>query len=112
MNKSCKATLFAISITVLFSSCATVFGGRVSECQRHRPSPKEPTRKIRVVALVADLVLWWPGLGIDFLTGAIYRPCRHSREGTMMGSGNKGYIPDDDENDKKNPKTKGDEVND
>ena len=97
MIKSMKCIAMFVFITMVFTSCATVFGGRVSLCQRHRPSAKEPTRRIRVVALVADLVLWWPGLGIDFLTGAIYRPCHGSSQGTRMGSGDKGYIPDDDE---------------
>ena len=97
MIKSMKRMAILALMPMVFASCATVFGGKVSMCQRHRPSPKEPTRKIRVVALVADIVLWWPGLGIDFLTGAIYRPCHGSSQGTRMGSGGKGYIPDDDE---------------
>jgi hypothetical protein len=34
----------------------------------------EPSRKIRGVALVADILLFWPGAIVDFATGAIYQP--------------------------------------
>lgn len=98
MRKSFKLVAVLIWIVPLFSSCATVLGGRVNPCQRHRPRNNEPTRQIRVVALVADIILWWPGLVIDFATGAIYRPCRGAgQQGTHIGSGDKAYIPDDDE---------------
>ena len=74
-----KKRIFKISTTVLIvvylSSCATVFGGRVSECQRTKPKEGEPTREIRGVALVADVLLFWPGIIVDFITGAIYKPC-------------------------------------
>ena len=61
-------------MVVSFSSCATLFGGRVTEYQRTKPSAGEPTRKIRGVALVADILLFWPGAIVDFATGAIYQP--------------------------------------
>lgn len=74
-----KKTFLRISaillITASLSSCATVFGGRVSECQRTRPASNQPTREIRAVALVADIILFWPGTIVDFATGAIYKPC-------------------------------------
>lgn len=62
-------------IAASLSSCATVFGGRVSECQRTKPAAGQPTRKIRAVALIADVLLFWPGAVVDFATGAIYQPC-------------------------------------
>lgn len=74
-----KKTLLRISAIVLIaatlSSCATVFGGRVSDCQRTKPAPGQPARAVRAGALIADIVLFWPGTIVDFVTGAIYRPC-------------------------------------
>ena len=55
------------------SSCATLFGGKVTEHQRRKPMPGEVQRQVRPVALIAD-ILFWPALIVDFGTGAIYRP--------------------------------------
>lgn len=33
-----------------------------------------PQRDIRVGALIADILLFWPGTIVDFATGAIYKP--------------------------------------
>lgn len=57
------------------SSCATVFGGKVTECQRTKPVAGEPSRKVRAGALIANILLFWPGVIVDFATGAIYKPC-------------------------------------
>jgi hypothetical protein len=62
-------------IVATLSSCATVLGGQVSQCQRTRPAAGQPTREIRAVALIADVLLFWPGAVVDFATGAIYKPC-------------------------------------
>lgn len=64
-----------LMIAVMLSSCATVLGGRVSSCQRTKPAAGAPAREIRAVALIADVLLFWPGAVIDFATGAIYKPC-------------------------------------
>ncbi|TXD75753.1 hypothetical protein ESW18_19365 [Algoriphagus ratkowskyi] len=56
------------------SSCATVFGGKVSEYQRTKPKAGEPQREVRVGALIADIILFLPGVIVDFATGAIYKP--------------------------------------
>ncbi len=67
---------FAILIIAAsLSSCATVFGGKISTCQRTKPAEGEATRPIRAVALIADVILFWPGAVVDFATGAIYKPC-------------------------------------
>jgi hypothetical protein len=62
---------------VLFcmSSCATVFGGRVGACQRTPPSPGQPMREVRAAALIADLLLFPPGIFVDYMTGAVFKPC-------------------------------------
>lgn len=70
--------LLLMIMVVSLSSCATLFGGRVTEYQRKKPSAGEPTRKIRGVALVADILLFWPGAIVDFATGAIYQPDKRS----------------------------------
>ena len=67
--------VIAIGLTALMmSSCATVFGGKVTEYQKTKPAPGEPQREVRVGALIADIVLFAPGLIVDFATGAIYKP--------------------------------------
>ena len=74
MKKSLTRSLFALAILASMSSCATVFGGRLTEYQRTRPAPGQPQREVRVGALIADVILFWPGAIFDFATGAIYRP--------------------------------------
>lgn len=66
--------LVLLIFLVSFSSCATLFGGKVTAYQRTKPATGEPTRKIRGVALVADILLFWPGAIVDFATGSIYQP--------------------------------------
>ena len=60
--------------TLMLSSCATVFGGKVTQYQKTKPVPGEPQREVRVGALIADILLFWPGTIVDFATGAIYKP--------------------------------------
>lgn len=74
MKKNLFNALLLTVIITTFSSCATVFGGKVNQAQRTPPRAGEPTRPIRAVALIADIVLFWPGLIVDFATGAIYKP--------------------------------------
>ena len=61
-------------VAIIFSSCATVFGGRVTAYQKTKPKVGEQQREIRVVALIADILLFLPGTIVDFATGAIYKP--------------------------------------
>lgn len=75
MKKSVLKITALVLITGSLSSCATVFGGAVSDCQRTKPAAGQPARAIRGGALVADILLFWPGAIIDFATGAIYKPC-------------------------------------
>jgi hypothetical protein len=69
-----KFTAILLVIASL-SSYATVFGGKVSDCQRTKPAVGEPARKVRVGALIANILFFTPGLIVDFATGAAYRPC-------------------------------------
>lgn len=68
-------TIIAIAfLSIMFTSCATVFGGPITTYQVTKPAPGEPQREIRVVALIANIVMFPAGLILDFATGAIYRP--------------------------------------
>lgn len=73
MKKALKFLSIGLLI-VSISSCATIFGGPVTEYQRTKPGPGEPQRKVRAGALIADIILFWPGAIVDFATGAIYKP--------------------------------------
>lgn len=79
METVLKFVAIALIATSL-SSCATVFGGRVSECQRAKPAAGQPSRQIRAGALIADVLLFWPGAIVDFATGAIYKPCDSAKK--------------------------------
>lgn len=96
MKKNLINFLIAIILISSLSSCATVFGGRVTEAQRTPPKAGEPTRPIRAVAMIADIVLFWPGLIVDFVTGAIYKP-----EGNGVSSP-KAELPKTEDNSAKN----------
>ena len=73
MKKMKKVIAIGLA-AIMMSSCATVFGGRVSSYQKTKPVAGEEQRSVRVVALIADIVLFVPGLIVDFATGAIYKP--------------------------------------
>ena len=61
-------------VAIMLSSCATVFGGKVTAHQKTKPAAGEQQRQVRVGALIVDLLFFWPGAIVDFATGAIYKP--------------------------------------
>ena len=69
-----KNIILVSVVALVMTSCATVFGGPVSTYQKTKPAPGQQQRDIRVGALIADVILFWPGAVIDFATGAIYKP--------------------------------------
>ena len=73
MKKRVKFSVLLI-MAVLLTNCATILGGSVSQSQKMKPNPGEAQRKVKVGFLIADVVLFWPGLIVDFATGAIYKP--------------------------------------
>lgn len=75
MKKMKKVIALGLMV-IMLSSCATILGGKVTQHQKTKPAPGEQQREVRVVALIADLVFFWPGAIVDFATGAIYRPKR------------------------------------
>lgn len=72
--KKVTKLLAILLIALTLTNCATVFGGKVTESQKRKPLPGEEQRQVRVGALIADIILFWPGLIVDFATGAIYKP--------------------------------------
>ncbi len=74
MKKISILCLVALAMASSLSSCATVFGGKITQAQRTPPKAGEPKRAVRAVPLIADIVLFWPGLIVDFITGAVYKP--------------------------------------
>jgi PBP1b-binding outer membrane lipoprotein LpoB len=72
--KKMKRVIAVGFIAIMMSSCATVFGGKVTAHQKTKPAAGEQQREVRVVALIADILLFAPGLIVDFATGAIYKP--------------------------------------
>ena len=70
-----KLTALLMAVCIL-SSCATVFGGKIDQCQKTKPVPGTPVRSLRVVPFVANIILFWPAVFIDLGTGAAYKPCK------------------------------------
>jgi len=87
-----KTVLFLLLSALTLQSCATILGGNISECQRRRPESGEPKRQIRPVALAADIVcdpiICLP---VDFLTGAIYKPCNDNFNGSRYRNFDDGF---------------------
>jgi hypothetical protein len=64
-----------LALLIEFSSCATLVGGQVTTYQRTKPVPGRPSREVKVVPLVCDIIfLGGVGIIVDFATGAIYKP--------------------------------------
>ena len=74
--KKVKTTILALLLIVMIilPSCATIFCGPVSTCQKTKPKAGEPQRSVRAGALLLDL-LFLPAAIVDFATAAIYKPC-------------------------------------
>jgi|LakMenEpi03Aug12_release.lakeMendotaPanAssembly.Ray.scaffolds.fasta_scaffold862791_2 hypothetical protein len=73
MKKIILRQFLILAILASMSSCATVFGGRVTQYQKRKPMGGQH-RQVRTGALIADILLFWPGTIVDFATGAIYKP--------------------------------------
>jgi hypothetical protein len=64
-------------LIVILPSCAIIFCGPASTCQRTKPAVGQPAREVHVGALIADILIFWPALIVDFATSAIYKPCNN-----------------------------------
>jgi hypothetical protein len=71
-----KIAVLLILATVLFSSCGTICGGKITDCQKKGPGQGGAHRQIRPAALIGDILLF-PiiSLTVDFVDGAMYVPC-------------------------------------
>lgn len=76
--------VLALTLSIALSSCATIFGGPVSSCQKKKPSVGENRRKIRVAPLIADIFIFPPAIIVDFSTKAIYKPCSSAKNETQQ----------------------------
>ena len=77
MKKILLRNAMMIIMALSFTSCATIFANETA-CH-HRPGPGEANRQVRPAPLIIDVFLGGPvWVGIDFATGAIYRPCNRS----------------------------------
>ncbi|MEZ0539070.1 hypothetical protein [Fibrella arboris] len=78
MKTSIRTTLLLLllaGMTLTNTSCATLFGGKRTPYQQTKPLAGQPARSVRPVALVGDILLFFPiGLIVDFANGAIYKP--------------------------------------
>ncbi|RIV23753.1 hypothetical protein DYU11_12320 [Fibrisoma montanum] len=75
VKKFTVLALAALTLSGSLSSCATVFGGRVTAEQKRKPAAGEARREVRVGALIADILLFpLVSIPVDFATGAIYKP--------------------------------------
>lgn len=68
-----KILILALAVSML-SSCASVFGGHITKHQVTKPKPGEEKRRVRVAPLIFNAWFFPIGIGIDFLTGAAYKP--------------------------------------
>jgi hypothetical protein len=67
---------FFFLMILSLNSCATILGGKVTTCQKTKPTTGQPQRDIRIGALIADVCLGVVWVAVDFGTGAIYKPCK------------------------------------
>jgi hypothetical protein len=88
--KKITNSILLIALALNMTSCATIFGGRVTESQRTKPQAGEPSRKIRTFALLGDIFFWGgAGLIVDFATNAIYKPTDKGEKASNKGESKK-----------------------
>jgi hypothetical protein len=74
MKMHFKKITLGLILGFLFSSCATILGGRIATSQKTKPKRGEEKRQLRVGYFIADIICLAVPLAIDFGTGAIYKP--------------------------------------
>ena len=78
MKKIITGLMLVITMAYM-SSCATILGGKISECQKTTPRAGDSKRKVNVGWLLTDIIFAAPiALLVDFSTGAIYHNCTYS----------------------------------
>ena len=69
-----KINVLMLACTML-SGCATILGGKITDCQTKKPAPGDPGRKVRAGFLVLDIVCGVVPVIVDFADHKIYKPC-------------------------------------
>ena len=69
-----KLSILCLVALLTMQSCATILGGQKTDHQRHPAQCDQPRRQLRAGFIIADLILFPPGLIIDLLTKKIYKP--------------------------------------
>ncbi len=65
-------SIAVIAVLLSTTSCGTILGGKIGECQKTKSPKGQPGRQVRGWCLVFDGP--W-GLIIDAITGGLYMPC-------------------------------------
>jgi hypothetical protein len=74
-----KTAILLISALTIFSSCGTICGGTITDCQRKGPAQGGAHRQVRPAALIFDIITFPViGLVVDFVDGAMYVPCNNT----------------------------------
>ena len=72
-----KIVVLSLAACILFgcSSCGTILGGKITDCQKTKPETGK--RAVRGAALFFDIVGPLPIIAavIDFADGGMYKPC-------------------------------------
>lgn len=70
-----KLICFSLLAVIGLNSCGTICGGKITDCQKHKPVAG--SREIRPAALAFDILTGGVlALVVDFADGAMYRPCK------------------------------------
>ena len=78
--KKLFSILVLTGILLTQTSCATIWGGKITVCQKTKPAPGKPKRQVRPVPLILDVCTGLVWLVIDFADGAIYKPCKADKK--------------------------------
>ena len=70
-----KVIVLSLAPCLLMSSCGTILGGKITDCQKSKPV--SGGRQVRVAALIGDIFLGFAPLNliVDFADGGMYKPC-------------------------------------
>jgi len=63
-------SIAVIAVVLTTSSCGTILGGKITDCQKSKPATGH--RQMRWAAFIFDGPWGW---AVDFATGGMYKPC-------------------------------------
>jgi len=71
-----KIILSSLAVVLMLSSCATICGGKISDCQKTKPTDGTH-RALRWWVCIPVIPFNWGPVGVivDLADGAAYRPC-------------------------------------